>query len=82
MAVVAIIKRGENNVPALVERINKGEEFCFVVNQKVLPWHIAPATGRENLKYFEPEIRAAGGDPNAAPLRKKHKKKVVMEVFE
>ena len=82
MAVVAIIKRGENNVPALVERINKGEEFCFVVNQKALPWHIAPAMERENLAHFEPEIRAAGGDPCAAPLRKEHKKKVVSEIFE
>lgn len=70
MAVVAIIKRGEKNIPALVERINKGDEFCFVVNQRTLPWHIAPASGRENLKRFEPEILAAGGNPSVAPLRK------------
>lgn len=80
MAVVAIIKRGEKNVPALVERINKGEEFCFVVNQRSLPWHIAPTNGRENLKHYEPEIRAAGGNITVAPLRKEFHQHLEYEV--
>ena len=61
MAVVALIKKNGREVPHLVERIKKGDQFCFVVNQKKLGWHIARVDGRDNLFDYRAEILANGG---------------------
>lgn len=67
MAVVALIKKNGREVPHLVERIRRGDHFCFVVNQKKLGWHIARVEGRDNLLDYRAEILANGGRLPADP---------------
>lgn len=72
MAVVALIKKNGREVPHLVERIKRGDHFCFVVNQKKLAWHIAREEGRDNLFDYRAEILANGGRLPSYPNSMRH----------
>ena len=72
MALVALIKRGGTNVPALIDRIKKGDEFCFVGDQKMLAWHVARVNGRANALDYRGEIELAGGIVPSIIPRKRH----------
>jgi hypothetical protein len=61
MALIALIRRNGDAVPALIERIKKNDEFCFVVNQQPLEWHIALRDGKANALDHRGEILRAGG---------------------
>jgi hypothetical protein len=61
MAIVALIRKNEAEVPSVIARIQKGDEFCFVVNQRKLSWHIARFDGRMNALDYKGEIETAGG---------------------
>lgn len=62
MALIALIRRkNKDEIPSLIERIKIGDEFCFVVNQKKLDWHIARFDGRANALDYRGEIESAGG---------------------
>ena len=69
MAIVAIIKQGEKNVPSVVERIQEGDTFCFVVNQKALGWMKAKRNGRANMLDHAQLLRSHGAEPKLFPAQ-------------
>ena len=74
MALIALIRRNKQEIPSLIERIKAGDEFCFVVNQFKLAWHVARFDGRANALDYRGEIESAGG---TVPLLIKLKKKEI-----